>query len=314
MPQHRADQIFRLAYTSFRPENLIDRIIFLDEEDDNNGRSNGKLCGSSNNKWFEAYKIQATRHVPVRIQLNGQTVFVDKVMFFKKIWLRLEYKRPLMNNCRRLQRILALKKSPHEVIRTNFHLLFTDDLNSTFLLDEDDDDDDQDDTVLSNNDSVNTPGSINKIGRRFYRRKKGIKEEKAPPPIAINDTVEIVGHDQERLNGLKGIIEETPVAAGGRFKIILLDEAMGGVGLHIEAKNLQKVDTTTKTKNTTNKVGQLVMIEMHEEAALKGSYGIIESIDEDRDDDEGEIKIRLSEVKVVSAKAENLKVVVETVD
>lgn len=92
--------------TLISPTLLINKCIFQDDD----------MCGDHENQF---YKIQAVRNrmvVASNIIIRGQTKSVNKIMCFKRCWLKSYYKEPMEHFKHKLQRQDAARRRQEDCI------------------------------------------------------------------------------------------------------------------------------------------------------------------------------------------------------
>ena len=77
-------QVFRLCIM-FRPELLIDKCFFEDEE----------MCGNCNNEFYEITRVNRRMLIEENFIVGDQQVHISKVMFYKPAWMLQNYWLPM---------------------------------------------------------------------------------------------------------------------------------------------------------------------------------------------------------------------------
>eukprot|EP00180_Rhodochaete_pulchella_P001112 Plantae.Rhodophyta-Rhodochaete_pulchella.ctg1928.p1 GENE.Plantae.Rhodophyta-Rhodochaete_pulchella.ctg1928~~Plantae.Rhodophyta-Rhodochaete_pulchella.ctg1928.p1 ORF type:complete len:473 (-),score=45.52 Plantae.Rhodophyta-Rhodochaete_pulchella.ctg1928:823-2241(-) len=101
---HRLTQVQRdaviLAAYRYSPDELLNKVIFLDDD--------GELCGTSLNKFFEVTAAARFLSVQQQALLGGSLRQIRKIMVFKRQWLDRYYLGPMRQCKSRLEEILSL--------------------------------------------------------------------------------------------------------------------------------------------------------------------------------------------------------------
>ena len=84
------------------PDEFIGKLIFPD--------SNGALCGTSSNKFYEITAARTRVAVVENVTIGGRQTAVRKIMAFKQSWIENYYIRPMQTYGTRLQRVVRQVK------------------------------------------------------------------------------------------------------------------------------------------------------------------------------------------------------------
>lgn len=81
------DRLIFILALSFAPKELENRVFF----------NNSRLCGDSNNQFYEIGQVQRSIVIVQSILIGGQQRSVKKIMAYKPVWMERNYYIPMKN-------------------------------------------------------------------------------------------------------------------------------------------------------------------------------------------------------------------------
>jgi hypothetical protein len=106
----RQDAIFMLAYDAFDLDTLVNKTIFLDDDND-------ILPRNATNKFCKLERVQTCLAVQESVMIAGQETEVHQIMVCDRRWIKNYYTEPIQRNMSRIRRIMAGNK-PEEPPRS----------------------------------------------------------------------------------------------------------------------------------------------------------------------------------------------------